>query len=75
MRTIYSPTSNQTYIRIKPNESVIGILEKGGLFKKSNLGAQKKIVINQPSEDAATTPVASVAINDATTDVNAVQME
>ena len=28
LRTIYSPTSNQTYIRIKPNESVIGILER-----------------------------------------------
>ena len=35
MRTIYSPNSNQTYIRIKPNQSVISILERGGLFSKN----------------------------------------
>ena len=32
LRTIYSPASNQSFIRIKPNENVIGIFENSGVF-------------------------------------------
>ncbi|TNV79892.1 hypothetical protein FGO68_gene2442 [Halteria grandinella] len=54
LRTIYSPTSNQNYIRIKPEESVIGILERGtsarvkkepisSLLDRNTLGAPRQI--------------------------------
>ena len=34
VRTIYSPTTNQTYIRLKPHETVVSLLN--GIFMKGD---------------------------------------
>jgi len=40
LRTIYSPTSNQTYIRIKPHQTVVGLLETGRLVSAKRVGTE-----------------------------------
>jgi hypothetical protein len=40
LRTIYSPTSNQTYIRIKPHQTVVGLLETGRLVSANRVATE-----------------------------------
>lgn len=40
LRTIYSPTSNQTYIRIKPHQTVVGLLETGRLVSAKRVASE-----------------------------------
>ena len=40
LRTIYSPTSNQTYIRIKPHQTVVGLLETGRLVSAKRVATE-----------------------------------